>query len=88
MTLGELKNWIKSSELVDEITHWDDNQYISRIYKKGDGYFVVEFCNGHPTEKFGDKGYERWVYELVRVVPKMEIVERHFWLTNEGHEIT
>lgn len=85
MNVNELADWIRKSEFVHEDTETDDrsNVYKSRIYRNGGKLYRLEYCNGYPCEKWGEKGYIRGVYEPVEVFKKeVEVIET-FYLTKE-----
>lgn len=64
MTLPELKSWIASARHVErESDEYDSNNTASSIYEKDGRFYRIEFMNGHPSEKYGERGYLRGVYE-------------------------
>ena len=75
MTKQELIDWTKTAEVVDYRSHEDDgNIYMFKIYKKDDELFLVNYCNAGPTEKWGERGYIRGEYELIKVSVKKKII--------------
>ena len=74
MTKIELDNWIKSAKYVTcAQDYYDDNtnHYVATIYEKNGELFQIEFCNGHPYEKWGGKGFIRGEYSIPRKVKKV-----------------
>lgn len=66
MTLDELKDWMTTNKFVafgHESVDGCGNEEVQKIYSVDGKLFSVHFCNGHPTEKWSDKGYVRGVYE-------------------------
>ena len=85
MNTQELADWLKESEFVHCDTETDGcgNVLTTRIYLKDGKYYRMEFCNGYPSEKWGDKGYIRGEYEPIKVFKKeVEVIET-FYLTKE-----
>ena len=86
MTLQELNDWMKSNRCIDH-TEFDidgcDNRYYSKIYDVDGKFYKVDFCNEHPSAKWGEHGYIRGVYEpqLVRKQSWMEY--RHAWVSDK-----
>lgn len=88
MNVEELADWLKASEFVDCDASTDGcgNALTTRIYLKDGQYYRLEYCNGYPSEKFGEKGYIRGVYEPIEVFKKeVEVIET-FYLTKEEME--
>jgi hypothetical protein len=89
MNLQELNEWMKSHKCVDT-TDFDidgcDNRYYSKIYEVNGQFFKVDFCNKYPSEKWGEKGYVRGVYEPkpVRLASWMEY--RSEWISDKDEE--
>ena len=86
MTLDELNLWIKAHRYVRHASdEYDEsgNREESRIYTDDNGkLFIIEFCNGHPYEKWDEKigkhggGFVRGEYEYPKeVFRKTRIVE-------------
>lgn len=87
MTLDELNEWMASNKLVASGGEWDGrgNHITFSIYREidSDKYYRIEFCNGHPSEKYIPmRGYIRGVYELDEVVKKTKTIELEVWIKN------
>lgn len=71
MTKAELMEWIESANLNYAESHsgYDENGnfYDTRIYEKDGSFYKIEFCNDHPSEVYGVKGYIRGEYQPVKV---------------------
>jgi hypothetical protein len=66
MIKDELDVWINEAKFIDSTEEYvDENGNLEgyRIYKKNGIYNRVGFCNKYPSEKWGDNGYIRGVYE-------------------------
>lgn len=89
MTLQELENWFEESEIVDSREEWDEysNNRLCNIYLHKGNHYAVYFCNGHPSEQWGEKGYIRDSYEPVPVKRKTETIVIEKWLCPDGHEV-
>lgn len=79
MTLDEIKQWVKEAKWVDTTREWPDscgNEEEKRIYTYGDDsqLWAIDSCNGHITEKYGEKGYIRDEYEPRKVKAISRIV--------------
>lgn len=77
MTKDELNNWLKTNRSIDREFHYDENgnKEGSTYHKIGDQYYAVDWCNDHPCEKWGDRGYIRGFYEPRKVEKVVEMVE-------------
>jgi hypothetical protein len=86
MSRDELNEWMKSHKCVDT-TDFDidgcDNRYYSKIYEVDGEFFRVNFCNKYPSEKWGEKGYIRGVYEPEQVHKESWMEYRHAWRSNK-----
>ena len=88
MDTQELGKWFEDAAIVHSKEDIDGctNIYLTRIYLKDGKYYRLEYCNGHPCEKWGEKGYIRGVYEPIEVFKKeVEVIET-FYLTKEEME--
>ena len=86
MNLQELNEWIKSAKYVDtdnEETDSCTNHYCSRIYEKDGQFWQVDYCNEYPSEKWGEKGYIRGVYEPQPVRKASWVEYRHCWVSDK-----
>jgi hypothetical protein len=77
MTLEELKVWMKVSSPIDWNTEYDSctNELEQRIWKRDDKLWAIDFCNDHPSEVWGEKGFIRDVYEPYEVTKETRMVE-------------
>lgn len=77
MTKEELVQWLSQSKMVDGDTEFDESGNCEewRVYERDGELFRLEFLNGRPCEKWGDKGYIRGVYEPKKVIRKTKMVE-------------
>jgi hypothetical protein len=77
MTKNELTNWLKANPSVDREFRYDENgnSHDETYHKIGEEYFAISWCNNHPCEKWGDKGYIRGFYEPRKVKKVVEFVE-------------
>jgi hypothetical protein len=88
MNVHELADWLKNSEFVDCDAEVDGcgNRLETRIYLKDGKYYRLEYCNGYPCEKWGEKGYIHGEYEPIEVFKKeVEVIET-FYFTKEEME--
>jgi hypothetical protein len=88
MNTKELADWLKDVEMVhcDEEVDKCGNRLSERIFSKNGKHYRLEYCNGYPSEKWGEKGYIRGVYEPIEVFKKeVEVIET-FYLTKEEME--
>jgi hypothetical protein len=79
MKRSELDEWMLNNKFVTYDDYYDErgNHYVTRIYEDSQGkLFKIEFCNDHPYEKWGEKGFIRGDYsEPLEVVKKTRTVE-------------
>ena len=77
MTKDELAKWLKESKFVDGDSEYDENGNCEawRVYERDGKLYRVEFLNGSPYEKWGDKGFIRDIYEPREVIRETEMVE-------------
>ena len=77
MTKEELQKWMAESKFVDSDREFDENGNCeeSRIYERNGELFRVEFQNGHPYEKWGEKSFIRGVYDVRKVIRETETIE-------------
>ena len=93
MTLQEIQEWIKSAKYYDTINieevedDWMGSN--TRIYIKDGKYYVIEFYNTNPCEKFEGKGYVRGEYsEPLRVILRSrEVTEHYFFDMQNNYEV-
>jgi hypothetical protein len=88
MSLDELLDWIDEAEWVSGGSEYDSmsNHEEWRIYSYKGAHYIVYFCNGHPSEKWGDNGYDRDVYCPMPVFPKTETIVREYFVHECGQE--
>lgn len=82
MNKQEIKEWIESGDLVDIIkSEYDEsgNFYSENIYKKDDKYYLIYFYDRIPSEKWGEKGFIRGVYEPIEVTRHTRMVEEVYY---------
>jgi putative component of toxin-antitoxin plasmid stabilization module len=93
MTLEELEDWLDGNFGDVKPVHWieeyDSNLNLLQciIYSYKDRHYAVYFSNAQPSEKWGDKGYERGVYQPVEVEVRHETVIVDNWYTTGGDNI-
>ena len=79
MKRSELDEWMLNHEFVTYESFYDEcgNCDVAKIYADSEGrLFMIEFCNDHPYEKWGEHGFIRGEYdEPIEVVKKTRIVE-------------
>ncbi len=77
MTKDELKQWMAESKRVDGQSEFDERGNCDewRIYERDGQLYRQSFMNGHPCEKWGEKGHIRGVYEPRKVIRETETVE-------------
>ena len=77
MTKDELKQWLAESKRVDGHSDFDEsgNRAEWRIFERDGQLYRLAFLNGHPSEKWGEKGYIRGVYEPRKVIRETETIE-------------
>ena len=79
MKLQELEEWMLNNKFVTYEDYYDErgNHYVTRIYSDlQERLFKIEFCNNHPYEKWGKKGFIRGEYaEPLEVIKKTRIIE-------------
>jgi hypothetical protein len=77
MTRKELEQWLAEAKFVDGESEFDQNGNCeeSRIYEHNGQLYRLHFCNGTPSEKWGDKGFVRGVFEPRMVVRETQMVE-------------
>ena len=82
MTLQELNDWIKSTKHIETSIYLIDscgNEDYYKIFKKDIKFYKIEYMNGHPYERWGDRGYIRGEYDI-NEVKRIEWVETlHDW---------
>lgn len=84
MNLLELKEWIKSAKRFDTTNEFTDkcgNEEYYLIFQKDEKFYRVQYCNGHPTEKYiSGVGYCRGEYNPPKeVVRKTRTVEQVYY---------
>ena len=82
MNLHELKEWIQEHRYVTtERDEYDENgnHHEERIYTDKCGYFyIIEFSNNNPIEKWGEHGFIRGEYgEPEEVMKTTMMIERY-----------
>ena len=85
MNKQEISEWIESAELVDYINKDEDDGcfqgcFQTRIYKKGDKYYSIDFYDFRPFERLQPhekRGSGR--YEVKEVARKTRIVEEVYY---------
>jgi hypothetical protein len=77
MTRVELDEWVAQCKVVDHHEEFDErgNCHEWRIYESNGQLYRLSFCNGHPCETLGAKGYIRGVYEPRKVIRETKVVE-------------
>ena len=83
MELQELNDWVKSAKYIETSrTEFDEcgNEDYYKIFKKDNKFYMIEYMNGHPYERYiSGKGYVRGEYDI-REVRRIEWVETlHDW---------
>ena len=88
VTKDELLEWIEEADAVEWYEEFDSsgNHEQWNIYAYKGKYFVVYFTNGHPCEKWGDRGYVRGEYEPMEVFLKTETITREYFVHECGNE--
>ena len=89
MTLNELNEWMKEADPVHWMEDYDDrsNLHECRIYFYKNHHYAVYFCNDHPCEVFGDKGYIREHYHPMLVTMKTRTIQVDEWFHENGKSI-
>ena len=79
MTLEELNQWMKESVRLNGGEDYDYESgcsYAWEIYENNGKLYRVDFCNGHPCSKWGEKGLILGEFEPIEVTRHVEIVEK------------
>ena len=78
MTKEELVTWIKTAKYVDGSPEYNEREkeWSYSIYEFEGEIYRVDYCNGHFSEEWGDKGCIRGSYKPYRVEKKVEIIEQ------------
>jgi hypothetical protein len=80
MNKQEIKEWIKSAIAVDCINEEDDGCFATRIYKKGDKYYSIDFYNFVPRPiKLNEGKGICDVYDAKEVKRKTRMVEEVYY---------
>jgi hypothetical protein len=81
MTLQELNDWIKTAKLITTKHAYDHgNDWATKIYEKNGQLYAIEFCNNHPFEQYGTKGWIRGVYaEPKKVKKKIRVIKEEYY---------
>ena len=77
MTKAELSQWFARAKLVHSESEFDENgnREESKIYEYEGRLYRLGFQNGHPYEKWGEKGPLPGVYEPRKVIREAKLVE-------------
>lgn len=77
MTKQEILDWVKQHKRIDGSFEYDENgnKWGQTIHQVGEDFFAVEWCNDHPSEKWGDKGMIRGFYDPTKVKKHVKLVE-------------
>lgn len=89
MTLEQLEEWMEEAEWVDGRSEYDNmsNERSCRIFLHDEQHYVVYFCNGHPSEEWGDKGYIRGQYQPIPVQLETETIVVEKYILPDGNDI-
>lgn len=77
MTKQEIIEWIASACLVECINVEDDGCFETRIYKKGDKYYSIDFYNFAPL--VNKTKVSSGEYEVKEVMRKTRVVEEVYY---------
>lgn len=88
MNRDELTIWIKTNPIIDREFSYDENGNLEgeTYHKIGEQYFAVSWCNDHPCEKWGEKGYIRGFYEPRKVKKVVEMIEITSYIDPEEYD--
>lgn len=78
MNEKEIDIWLKEAEYYAEKYNEVDkctNHEVGIIYKYKGKLYLVEFCNGHVCEEWGEHRYIRDSYKPIEVIEKKRMVE-------------
>lgn len=91
MKKEELDNWIKTAKYIESIELYTDacgNYEVSKIFKKNEKLYKIDFQNDYPYGKYIDgNGYIKGEYsDPIEVQKKTRIIEETYYETPDEYQ--